>query len=284
MPRNRIVRKRAAPIGRSESLGTSHLPPVLESSDDDPKNEKEEQACDAEHDDHRRSEQPDGGNESGTSNADQEGKIHRLSHHVQPGELGSLVGDPVGPRSASHGSNDTDGEERGPLLTAARCWRDFADIERLLAHVDVRPADTSRDDLHRGHCIRVRDCSLPWRLGRTSTQPSSGGRTAALIAAVMRWQAGAGSGNLRRVPDDSESTIDYFRRRGFDVRIEERDLHADHMARGEPGRAAFYADGRTYFLVDLVRDGETIAPHYADGDTVESALMAAKRRFGSEQE
>jgi len=85
------------------------------------------------------------------------------------------------------------------------------------------------------------------------------------------------------VPDDATS-LGYFEDRGFEVRIEERDLHAEYMARGEPGRASFFVERQPYYCVDLLRDGVVVAKQYAHGVTAHDALEQAKRRFGSEQE
>jgi hypothetical protein len=85
------------------------------------------------------------------------------------------------------------------------------------------------------------------------------------------------------VAEESIAPEEYFRSRGFEVRIVERDLHSEHMAAGEPGRASFFAEGRRYFCVDLLRNGQVVAPLYAHGETVEAALTRARERYGSEQ-
>ena len=82
---------------------------------------------------------------------------------------------------------------------------------------------------------------------------------------------------------DPEEVRNYFRDNGFDLSLEERDLHAEHVIAGEPGRASFFVEGRLYWCVALRRDGRTVARRYAHGETVEAALAEAKRRFGSEQ-
>ena len=83
--------------------------------------------------------------------------------------------------------------------------------------------------------------------------------------------------------DEDDDPIRYFAVRGYEVRTEERDLHAECLARGEPGRASFYVSGRLYTCVDLLRGGAIVAKHYANGATLERALAEAKRRHGSEQ-
>jgi hypothetical protein len=80
-----------------------------------------------------------------------------------------------------------------------------------------------------------------------------------------------------------ESPTDYFETRGLELRVEERNLHADLMAEGETGRATFYVEGQRYYCVDLCRDGATIARQYGIGETREAALDEARRRFASEQ-
>ena len=85
------------------------------------------------------------------------------------------------------------------------------------------------------------------------------------------------------VSDNSDSELAYFQDRGFEVRLEERDLHAEYMASGEPGRASFFEEHRHYFCVDLLRDGGLVARHYADGVTAADALREAKRRHSTEQ-
>jgi hypothetical protein len=86
-----------------------------------------------------------------------------------------------------------------------------------------------------------------------------------------------------RVSDADLDPVDYFARQGYDVRITERELHDEHVAAGQPGRASFYVAGRRYFCVDLLRDQATVVERYAEGATREAALQAARRRFGSEQ-
>lgn len=82
---------------------------------------------------------------------------------------------------------------------------------------------------------------------------------------------------------DADDPATYLKSLGFDLRIEERDLHAEYMAAGEPGRASFFVEGRTYYCVDLLRDGGVVALRYAQGETVDDALRDARRRFRSEQ-
>ena len=86
------------------------------------------------------------------------------------------------------------------------------------------------------------------------------------------------------MPDDDASTVyGYFEDRGFEVRVEERDLHAELMAAGKPGQASFFAAGRSYHCVNLLRGGAVVVERYAQGETVEDALIRAMRRYGSEQ-
>ena len=80
-----------------------------------------------------------------------------------------------------------------------------------------------------------------------------------------------------------DEDLGYFHNRGYEVRFEQRDLHATHMARGEPGTASFFVEGRRYHVVDLVRGGQVIAPAYGVGETREGALARARERYGSEQ-
>ena len=89
-------------------------------------------------------------------------------------------------------------------------------------------------------------------------------------------------GQSAYVPDNA-GDLAYFRQRGFDVSVEERDVHAEYMASGNPGRATFYAEGRRYYCVDLTREGSVVARHYADGESIEEALQRARQRFSSEQ-
>ncbi|MBK6857833.1 MAG: hypothetical protein IPG97_15120 [Microthrixaceae bacterium] len=80
-----------------------------------------------------------------------------------------------------------------------------------------------------------------------------------------------------------DEDLAYFQERGYEVRFEERDLHATHMARGEPGQASFFVEGRKYHVLDLLRDGRVVAPAYGVGESLRSALARARRRYGSEQ-
>ena len=76
---------------------------------------------------------------------------------------------------------------------------------------------------------------------------------------------------------------EYFATRGFALEVEQRDLHAEHICRGEPGRASFFVEGRRYYCVHLLRDGQVAARGYAHGETAAASMTAARRRFGSEQ-
>jgi hypothetical protein len=80
-----------------------------------------------------------------------------------------------------------------------------------------------------------------------------------------------------------DDDLAYFRERGYEVRFEQRDLHATHMALGEPGQASFFAEGRQYHVVDLLRGGRVVAPAYGVGETREDAVGGARRRYESEQ-
>jgi hypothetical protein len=73
--------------------------------------------------------------------------------------------------------------------------------------------------------------------------------------------------------DGTDGAVAYFTTGGFEVRVEEHDLRAEHIARGEPGRASFFAEGRMYYCVDLVRDGKTVVRQYAHADTAAVALV-----------
>ena len=86
-----------------------------------------------------------------------------------------------------------------------------------------------------------------------------------------------------RVAPDAETPEEFFRSRGFDVQIEERDLHAEYMAAGQPGRASFFAPDQRYACVQLLRDGKVVVRNYAHGKTAAEALNIARRRYGSEQ-
>lgn len=83
--------------------------------------------------------------------------------------------------------------------------------------------------------------------------------------------------------DDADDSIAYFGSRGFEVTLDERDLYAELLARGEPGRASFFRQGQTYHCLSLLRDGAVVARDYAHGETREDALREARRRFSSEQ-
>jgi hypothetical protein len=80
-----------------------------------------------------------------------------------------------------------------------------------------------------------------------------------------------------------EHDLAYLQERGYEVAIEERDLHAMHIAPGEPGQASFFVEGRRYHVVDLLRDGRVVAPAYGVGESPQAALARARRRYGSEQ-
>ena len=75
----------------------------------------------------------------------------------------------------------------------------------------------------------------------------------------------------------------WFRKKGFDVALSQRELHAEAMAKGEPGKASFFRPNLTYVCVALLRDGQVVASDYASGETEVSALRAARRRYAGEQ-
>ena len=79
--------------------------------------------------------------------------------------------------------------------------------------------------------------------------------------------------------DEGQTDLDYFESRGYEVRIEERDLHAEYMARGEPGRASFFVEGQRYHCVDLLQGGHVVAHQIAHDETRSGALTRAKRWF-----
>ena len=83
--------------------------------------------------------------------------------------------------------------------------------------------------------------------------------------------------------EDAETPEEYFPSRGFDVQVEERDLHAEHMVGGEPGRASFFAPNRRYACIHFVREGRVMVRDYAHGETVTEALTRARQRYRSEQ-
>jgi hypothetical protein len=85
------------------------------------------------------------------------------------------------------------------------------------------------------------------------------------------------------VTSNAGTEAEYFAERGFALEIEQRDLHAEHVSRGDTGRASFFVEGRRYYCVHLLRDGVAVARDYAHGETADAALAAARRRFGSEQ-
>ena len=76
------------------------------------------------------------------------------------------------------------------------------------------------------------------------------------------------------VADNPEEAVAYLQDLRFEVRIEERDLHAEHMAAGEPGRASFFVAGRTYYCIDLVRNGGVVARRYAYGESSTGSVPA----------
>jgi len=98
----------------------------------------------------------------------------------------------------------------------------------------------------------------------------------------LRWDAE--SGNLLAVATSNAATDEeFFAERGFTLAVELRELHAEHVSRGDLGRASFFVDGRRYYCVHLLRDGVAIARDYSYGETADAAMATARRRFGSEQ-
>src|SRR4051812_4483621 len=89
------------------------------------------------------------------------------------------------------------------------------------------------------------------------------------LAPLTAASAGPAAATMS-MPGDSPE--EYFRERGFDVPVDERELHAEYMAAGELGRASFFLPGRCYFCVNLLRSGSVIATGYAHGETRDDAL------------
>lgn len=79
--------------------------------------------------------------------------------------------------------------------------------------------------------------------------------------------------------DPAAEMIEFFAGQGYGVRVEQRELHAEHLARGEVGRASFFARGVEYFCVSLERDGVVVWPDVAHGRTFDAALAAAGRWY-----
>ena len=79
--------------------------------------------------------------------------------------------------------------------------------------------------------------------------------------------------------DPSAEVIRFFADQGYEVKIEQRNLHAEHLARGEGGRASFFAPGVEYFCVSLERDGVVVWPDVAQDRTIEAALASASRWY-----
>lgn len=106
---------------------------------------------------------------------------------------------------------------------------------------------------------------------RSDVRPARSGRLPVLA-----------SGTLENV-DGVEDARDYFAARGYEVAVEQRLVHDELMASGAAGRASFYAKGRLYFCVSLWRSGVVVAQDYAIGESEAEALVAARRRYGSQQ-
>jgi hypothetical protein len=83
----------------------------------------------------------------------------------------------------------------------------------------------------------------------------------------------------RGVSPEPDDPVSFFAERGFVPVLSERDLHAEHLASGEPGRASFYVKGRRYFCVDLMRENVLVAARYSAGESADDALRSAMRRY-----
>jgi hypothetical protein len=66
---------------------------------------------------------------------------------------------------------------------------------------------------------------------------------------------------------------------GFEVRLRRQDRHAELVARGEPGQASFFTQGREYWCLDLLRNGAVAWEELAVGETEDGALVDAWRRY-----
>jgi hypothetical protein len=87
-----------------------------------------------------------------------------------------------------------------------------------------------------------------------------------------RWHVGG-------VSAEADDALAYLQEQGFEVRIERRDLHAVLVARGRPGQASFYAEGRDYHCVDLLREGVVVWADVAVGETEGEAIVGARRWY-----
>jgi hypothetical protein len=81
------------------------------------------------------------------------------------------------------------------------------------------------------------------------------------------------------VDDPSAEVIRFFAAEGYGVKVEQRNLHAEHLAHGDGSRASFFAPGVEYFCVSLERDGVVVWPDVAHDRTVEAALASAGRWY-----
>jgi hypothetical protein len=78
---------------------------------------------------------------------------------------------------------------------------------------------------------------------------------------------------------DADDARAFLEAQGFEIRVRPQDRHAELMARGEPGQASFYAEGREYYCVDLRSDGAVAWSDFAVGETEDAAVVSAMRRF-----
>jgi hypothetical protein len=81
--------------------------------------------------------------------------------------------------------------------------------------------------------------------------------------------------------DDVEEAKAFLRDRGFDVRVEERDVHDEFRKHGIP-----FADTVSHpYWADLVRldDPSIVFRNYGSGMSPERAILRARNRYSSEQ-
>src|SRR5262245_9498469 len=88
----------------------------------------------------------------------------------------------------------------------------------------------------------------------------------------------------RQVTDEEQvdQVIKWFAKKGFDLRVEERDMSADFRQRGQSKAPS----ARYSHWVDLVsrRTGEVFARSYGSGPSAMLAVIATEQRWLVEQE
>ncbi len=79
--------------------------------------------------------------------------------------------------------------------------------------------------------------------------------------------------------DEVAEAVQLLASEGYELRIEERDLHSEYMSHGQPGRASFFKVDALYYCLSLERGGSVVWKDFAQAPTRDEVILAAARWY-----